>query len=77
MNNNAPVFAVGRNPDKVSAVVQAENAAFALARADMMALPPANSNENARQHRACLMKHASAEAREKFAAQFAEFGLAV
>lgn len=77
MNNNAPVFAVGRNPDKVSAVVQAENAAFALARADMMALPPANSNENARQHRACLMKHASAEARGKFAALFAEFGLAV
>jgi len=77
MNNNAPVFAVGRNPDKVSAVVQAENAAFALARADMMALPAANSNENARQHRACLMKHASEGTREKLAAQFAEFGLAV
>ena len=77
MNNNSPVFAVGRNPVFVSAVVQAENAAFLVARTEMLALPPANSNENARLHRVCLMKHASAEAREKFAAQFAEFGLAV
>ena len=77
MNCNTPVFAVGRNPAFVSAVIVAENAAFALARAEMMALPPANSNENAHQHRVCWMKHASAEARAKFAAQFAEFGLTV
>lgn len=75
--NDTPVFAVGRNPAHISTAVLAENAAFLEARAEMLALPPANSNENARLHRACLLKHSSAKAREKFAALFTEFNLGV
>lgn len=59
-----------------SPVTAAENAAFAAFRSDMATLPnfPAGV-ERGRAQRAIMLKHATPEARERFAAIFRELKL--
>lgn len=59
-----------------SPVTAAEQKAFAAFRADMNALPPADSNERAKAHRQVHLRHAdSLERRARLEHLFRELGL--
>ncbi len=70
-----PIKPLGRGPDGASLVVLAEVAALRAYGKDCKNLPPADSNEHAKQHRTVAIRHAKGEYLKNLISIFRGLGL--